>query len=592
MKPKHALIPMISLLMIFVYATTRTGYGLTLPTRGTNQWLYLPTILQPAVFTVNTTTDARDATPGDGFCRTAAGQCSLRAAVQEANAQDEIAFIHLPGGHYALTIAGIDEDNAVRGDLDITNAMQLIGAGANNVIIDANHLDRAFHIKAIEKTVTISGVTITNGYVTTNLEQAGGGGIFNEAGYLFLEQVTITQNEVDGMYANGGGIYNSEPRYPEFADTALEIRDSAVTHNVVLDGNGGGIFASGTAFNAFNVVVSNNQVPAGGGGIAARAEEVLLDHVTIDHNTATAEATTQSGGGGIHLAGYISIIIRDCVISNNSAFGWGGGILNQNGFPTTIVRTSIVNNHVNGSDTSIAGGGVFQGNYSGMLTIEDSTIQNNSSAFKGGGLFHYGNSGSMANVYIKHSTIAYNQAEGFGAGIYNQGDLFLTNVTVSHNEVAGIYNQWGGGIYNHDYGNLTIQNSTITENSARTGGGIYRSGGVVTAKNSIIAHNVATDTATGGPNCYGGLTSNGYNLQNDNSCPFNNVGDMNQTNPRIGPLQGNGGLTDTHALLSNSPAIDAGTNAGCPTRDQRGVTRPQDGNGDGNAICDIGSFEK
>jgi hypothetical protein len=62
--------------------------------------------------------------------------------------------------------------------------------------------------------------------------------------------------------------------------------------------------------------------------------------------------------------------------------------------------------------------------------------------------------------------------------------------------------------------------------------------------------------------------------------------------PLLGPLQDNGGQTDTHALLSRSPAIDKGTNAGCPRTDQRGKARPMDGNGDGKARCGIGSFEK
>jgi len=57
------------------------------------------------------------------------------------------------------------------------------------------------------------------------------------------------------------------------------------------------------------------------------------------------------------------------------------------------------------------------------------------------------------------------------------------------------------------------------------------------------------------------------------------------TNPLLGPLQNNGGQTQTHALLTGSPAIDAGTNTGCPTTDQRGIARPQ------GATCDIGAFE-
>ena len=59
------------------------------------------------------------------------------------------------------------------------------------------------------------------------------------------------------------------------------------------------------------------------------------------------------------------------------------------------------------------------------------------------------------------------------------------------------------------------------------------------------------------------------------------------------PLANNGGPTQTHALtLTVSPAIDAGDNAGCPPIDQRGFPRPRDGNGDGNAVCDMGAYEE
>jgi hypothetical protein len=92
-------------------------------------------------------------------------------------------------------------------------------------------------------------------------------------------------------------------------------------------------------------------------------------------------------------------------------------------------------------------------------------------------------------------------------------------------------------------------------------------------------------------NCYGFVVSAGYNLEDGVYCNFTAVGDRAQTNPKLGPLQLNGGSTTTHALLAGSPAIDAGTNVGCPAIDQRGIIRPKDGNGDSVAICDIGAYE-
>ena len=85
------------------------------------------------------------------------------------------------------------------------------------------------------------------------------------------------------------------------------------------------------------------------------------------------------------------------------------------------------------------------------------------------------------------------------------------------------------------------------------------------------------------------LSSQGNNLESANTCGLNAAGDKINANPKLGPLQNNGGTTWTHALLAGSPAIDGGTNSGCPATDQRGVSRPIDGDHDGSAVCDIGA---
>ena len=92
----------------------------------------------------------------------------------------------------------------------------------------------------------------------------------------------------------------------------------------------------------------------------------------------------------------------------------------------------------------------------------------------------------------------------------------------------------------------------------------------------------------GGAECAGApaaLISNGYNLSSDASCDFTNTGDIVNTDPLLGPLQDNTGPTFTHELLGGSPAVDAGTNIGCPATDQRGIARPI------GASCDIGAYE-
>jgi len=85
--------------------------------------------------------------------------------------------------------------------------------------------------------------------------------------------------------------------------------------------------------------------------------------------------------------------------------------------------------------------------------------------------------------------------------------------------------------------------------------------------------------------CSGTITSLGHNLESADPCAFAATGDLSNTNPLLGPLADNGGKTLTLALLPGSPAINAGTNVGCPATDQRGVPRPQFG------TCDIGAYE-
>ena len=116
--------------------------------------------------------------------------------------------------------------------------------------------------------------------------------------------------------------------------------------------------------------------------------------------------------------------------------------------------------------------------------------------------------------------------------------------------------------------------------------------GTATLQNSIVAYNQPGDS-----NCNGTtITSKGYHMSDDGSRNFHNSGDRNNTDPMLGPLQNNGGPTQTQALLSGSPAIDAGNPSGCTdgsghllTTDQRGYHRhdPEDIRG-----CDMGAYER
>ena len=226
---------------------------------------------------------------------------------------------------------------------------------------------------------------------------------------------------------------------------------------------------------------------------------------------------------------------------------------------------------------TLSGGGSVRIFYIGEdadLGLQGLTLANGYESIIGGAIYNTG------TLTIVDSTLSGNTAP-LGGGIRNSGSLTLTNSTLSGNH-ADI----GGGINNN--GTLNITNRTFSGNFAQEeGGGIYNSG-TLTIANSIVAN------STYGGDCSASfpITDGGHNLSSDDSCGFDTAnGSLPDTDPLLGPLQDNGGPTWTHALLEGSPAIDAGDDTQCPATDQRGVYRPLDGDKDGLAVCDIGSFE-
>jgi hypothetical protein len=234
------------------------------------------------------------------------------------------------------------------------------------------------------------------------------------------------------------------------------------------------------------------------------------------------------------------------------------------------------------------GGGIANG---GQLTLVNSTVRGNAAesqpepcgddpctVSRAGGIWN----GGDGNLTLVSSTVSGNTADA-GGGIFQSGaTLMLTNSTVSGNTASE-----GGGIYNDGSGPATLTNSTVSGNSAGSGSAILLS--AVGPFASIIT----TATLIDGACTQQGevtWTSNGYNMESpSNTCGFDQVTDrvnVSAEDLKLGPLQDNGGLTETHALGVDSVAIDQIPEAMCQVdTDQRGEPRP------GGAMCDVGSFE-
>jgi uncharacterized repeat protein (TIGR01451 family) len=241
------------------------------------------------------------------------------------------------------------------------------------------------------------------------------------------------------------------------------------------------------------------------------------------------------------------------------------------------------------------------------LTLTDSAVTGNSATLNGGGIgtatFE---SPDNSNISVVRSTISDNQVSGgtgggFGGGIESFGAVTITNSTISGNSVsnASATNQGGGIAVGVDPSNpsassATILNSTIAGNSVTgsapggMGGGLAASSSSASVpldvKNTIVAGNTVDGSAA---DCSGVTTiTTANNLSSDASCGFTDAGSLPSTDPKLGSLADNGGPTDTRKPDSTSPAIDAGTNTGCPATDQRGDPRPQ------GAGCDMGALEQ
>lgn len=414
---------------------------------------------------------------------------------------------------------------------------------------------------------SVSLITLTAGTVETTAVNILGPG---------ASSLTITTTAAAGSYnlfyvqGNGDAV----------------ISGLTVTKNRIKSNNDG-------KFTLDGVTVSGSTGAYGGALYAANDGELEIIDSTFENNTATTD------GGAIYIYNDNDATISGSTFTNNESLYDGGAIYGENVYNVTIVDCTITGNSA-GDD----GGGLsLFPTDPAVLSITNTTIDSNDAGNNGGGLNV--EAGGAVTVNITNSTVSNNTAEASAGILFNDPDITATinNSTISAN--AALYG--GGGIYINSGSSLTINQSTISANSSadtspETGGGGIALGdntSVVTLSGSIVSGNSSGVAGAADFGLYSTLPSytgsvsafNSIIGEVDSRITVNGTNNVSSTNPMLGALANNGGPTKTMALLTGSPAIDAGPN---PVAEFTGNQFDQRGPGYARIVgglADIGAFE-
>jgi hypothetical protein len=381
----------------------------------------------------------------------------------------------------------------------------------------------------ISKTVTISGHAAAD----TTIRAGGPFAVVQITGPLdaTISGVTIRDGNPTGVVVLGGGINSIN-------EANLTLRGVAVTNNIA-NTNGGPGAGGGVAL---------------GGGIYSEGALTLSESSVTDNTASSVGGTGKGGGvplgGGIFASGALTIV--NSTVSRNTAAAMGGagpanasqsggvalggGLYTASESPSSLIGVTFNDNVADVSGGPGGGGGVVLG----------------------GGVFA---SAGPASISFANATVASNVARAQGAGgggialgggmhasASEPGSITLLGVTAGSNriEAPAAPPNGGGNLFTED--NVNLGNTIVAGGSGPAG----------------------TENCGGTPG-----TSLGFNIDSLDQCGFHYIGDQVNTNPLLGPLQSNGGLTQTMIPALGSPAIDQGRALGLTT-DQRGVLRPID----------------
>ncbi len=482
-------------------------------------WCLAPGALASAhstkfVFQVDSTTDAHDANPSDGVCRTSFDTCTLRAALEETDAlpAGSRITVDVPAGTYGLTL----------GSLEATaNELTISGAGRAATVVTAGGANRDLFVGA-GTTVTVTGLTISGG----NAGNSGYGGGIESAGSLTVERSVITGNRATA----GGGLTN--------AGGTLVVTHSEVSDNTGVDYGGGGINnggirnVPGTLTVAHSTFVDN--IAGGDGGAILNGQ---------NGHPATAEMPAQAlerdRNAPRKAAAGLVLTVKDSTFNDNRSGNSGGALANDGG--TAWVTGSTLDSNSAGR----AIGGAIS-SY-GSLGVSLSSLDDNSACYGGGiELFTGGTSGTAT---VSQSTLTDNHG-CVGGALDETGSVTVTQSTLSGNSAP-----IGAAMEIEGSSSFALSDSTVSANTADPGQGAVQTFACSTGTVSFVTfagnsnalglscHDVSvTGTilsgSTAGANCSGAAPTEttGYNLDSGASCALGLATDLTSTHARLGPL--------------------------------------------------------
>lgn len=502
-------------------------------------------------------------------------QCTLAEAILEANTTgasqgdcmsgEGADFIDIPAGNYILTrpYAGLNGLPPLQSPITIQGS-----SAGESIITRASGAAKPFRILEISPTapqtaIAINSVTIEGGFleITDNMSQdpIHGAGIYQTGGKLTVNQSRLTRNISKNVndFAYGGGIYSN---------ASLTVTHTIISDNVAYLGAGiySGSKEGSARLDVRDAIISGNRVWSEfgeGGGIYSMGLLAISDSTLTENEASYGGAVTSVAYTGDTRRNPKTIYhstIRNSTFSGNKATQ--GGAVSYGHQYAPLLPTAVIAQSNFYQNTAMDGGAVYD--VSKQLDIQNTT-------------FAYNSASIMCRIIIstdnpdtpeEEPTEEEDRLCGSGGAMMVSGyHTTITNTTIAYNEAE----DYGGGLELNNYqmrahAEVALGNVILTENIAlQEGGDCYQAGQGATFSIASLGNNLVTEASS----CIGFISS-----------------DLLGIDAELGSYIKSDTAGQSHfPLLDTSPAIDAGNNDNCPTRDQLGNARDQS--------CDIGAIE-